>query len=72
MKKKHKALKGVQCAVASEPVEKWDGSTASASPPLPSLPLSSSFPPPSSPLPSPPPSPPFPPLPLEVGPLKSS
>ena len=39
--------------VASEPVEKWDGSTASASPPLPSppssLPLSSSFPPPSSP-----------------------
>ena len=54
-------------AVASEPVEKWDGSTASASPPLSSLPLSSSFPPPSSPLPSP-----SLPLPLEVGPLKSS
>jgi len=56
-------------AVASEPVEKWDGSTASASPPLSSL-LPSPlllFPSPflSSPLPSPP-------LPLEVGPLKSS
>jgi len=50
-------------AVASEPVEKWDGSTASASPLLPSplllfLPL---------PLPCA-----SPPLPLEVGPLKSS
>ena len=66
------SLKSV-CSVASEPIEKWDGSTASASPPLPSppsaLPLSSSFPPPSSPLRSPSPSPPFP---LEVGPLKSS
>ena len=36
-------------AVASEPVEKWDGSTASASPPLPSPPFPS--PPLSLPLP---------------------
>ena len=58
--------------VASEPVEKWDGSTASASPPLPSLPFPS--PPLSLPLPllSHPFPLPFPPLPLEVGPLKSS
>ena len=32
-------------SVASEPVEKWDGSTASASPPLPSPPLPRSGPP---------------------------
>ena len=57
-----------QFALASEPVEKWDGSTASASPPLSSLPLSSSFPPPSSPLPSPSPSAPLPSPPLRSRP----
>ena len=51
------------------------GTAQQRAPPLPSppssLPLSSSFPPPSSPLPSPSPLP-FLPVPLEVGPLKSS
>ena len=48
--------------LASEPVQKWDGSPP---PPFPSPPISLPFLSPSPPLP-------FHPLPLEVGPLKSS